>query len=169
MKTAEKSHNNNIVRLTYCGMLIGLSAVGAMIKVSGSIAFDSMPGFFAALFLGPAEGAVVAALGHLLTAATSGFTMTLPMHIFLIMDMGLIAYLFGVIYKKRGGIIASIIAIALNGPVSTLIVVPLSIIFALPFNGWPLFSALIVPLTLASAANVLLALLVFKALNRRKS
>jgi len=169
MKTAESSHNNNIVRLTYCGMLIGLSAVGALIKVSGSIAFDSMPGFFAALFLGPVEGAIVAALGHLLTAATSGFPMTLPMHIFLIIEMGLISYLFGAIYNRRGDIMASVIAIVLNGPVSTLIVVPLSIIFGLAFNGWPLFSALIVPLTLASAANVLLALLVFKALNRRKS
>ncbi len=170
MKTSNVFHNkSNAMRLTYCGMLIGLSAVGAMIKVSGSIAFDSMPGFFAALFLGPVEGAIVASLGHLLTAATSGFPMTLPMHIFLVIEMGLIAYLFGAIYKKRGGIVASVIAIVLNGPVGTLIAVPLSIIFGLPFSGWALFSALIVPLTLASAANVLLALLVFKALNKRMS
>ncbi|MFA5523111.1 MAG: ECF transporter S component [Tissierellales bacterium] len=169
MRTTNVFRNkSSVVRLTYCGMLIALSAVGAMIKISGSIAFDSMPGFFAALFLGPMEGAIVAALGHLLTAATSGFPMTLPMHIFLIIEMGLIAYVFGHIYKKRGGgIVASIVAIVLNGPIGTLIAVPLSVVIGLPLNGWPLFSALIVPLTLASVANVLLALLVFKALNNR--
>ncbi|WP_352420200.1 ECF transporter S component [Proteiniborus sp.] len=168
MKGTDASHDkSNITKLTYCGMLIGLSAVGAMIKISGSIAFDSMPGFFAALFLGPLAGAIVAGLGHLLTALTSGFPLTLPMHLFLVIEMALFAYLFGVIYKKSGGIIASIVAIALNGPISALIVVPLSIILGLPLNGWPLFSVVIIPLTLASAANVLLALFVFKALNMR--
>lgn len=158
---------SNAIKLTYCGMLIGLSAVGAMIKISGSIAFDSMPGFFAALFLGPWAGAIVAGLGHLLTAITSGFPLTLPMHLLLVVEMGLFAYIFGAIYKKRGGTIASIVAIALNGPISALIVVPTSIILGLPLNGWALFSVVVLPLTLASAANVLLALLVFKVLNKR--
>lgn len=168
MKTSETTHNiRSITKITYCGMLIGLSAIGAMIKVSGSIAFDSMPGFFAALFLGPWAGAIVAGLGHLLTALTSGFPLTLPMHLFLVIEMALFAYLFGVIYKKSGGIVASIVAIALNGPISSLIVVPLSIMLGLPLNGWALFSVVILPLTLASAANVLLALLIFKVLNKR--
>lgn len=168
MKTSDNMNNlKSIAKLTYCGMLIGLSAIGALIKISGSIAFDSMPGFFAALFLGPLEGAIVAGLGHLLTALTSGFPLTLPMHLFVFIEMALFAYLFGVIYRKSGGIIASIVAIALNGPVSALIVVPLSIILRLPLNGWSLFSVIILPLTLASVANVLLALLVFKILNKR--
>lgn len=46
MKTWETLYDTkNITKLTYCGMLIGLSAIGSMIKISGSIAFDSMPGF----------------------------------------------------------------------------------------------------------------------------
>lgn len=168
MKETNILHSrSNAIRLTYCGMLIGLSAVGAMIKVSGSIAFDSMPGFFAALFLGPWSGVVVAGLGHLLTALTSGFPLTVPMHLLLAVVMGLFAYIFGAFYRKRGGTIASIIAITLNGPISALIVVPTSIILGLPLNGWALFSVVILPLTLASAANVLLALLVFKILNKR--
>ena len=92
---------------------------------------------FAALFLGPVQGSIVGALGHLLTAATSGFPMTLPMHIFLIIEYGLIAYLFGMIYKKRGEVIvSSVVARVLNmDQAGTLIAVPLSIIFVFPFNG----------------------------------
>lgn len=167
MRSTDEVYNRKVIRLAYCGILIALSAVGAVFKISGSIAFDSMPGFFAALFLGPVEGAVVSALGHLLTAVTSGFPMTIPMHIFLTIEMGVIAYLFGIIYKKRGAIVSSIIAIILNGPVGALIAVPLSIVFRLPFNGWALFGIIIVPLTLASVANVLLSVLVFKVLNKR--
>lgn len=54
----------SISKLTYGGVLIALSAVGALIKISGTIALDSMPGFFAALFLGPSAGAIVGGLGH---------------------------------------------------------------------------------------------------------
>lgn len=168
MKTWETLYDRkNITKLTYCGMLIGLSAIGSMIKISGSIAFDSMPGFFAALFLGPWAGAVVAGLGHLLTALTSGFPLTLPMHLVLVLEMGLFAYLFGIIYRKRGSIVASIVAIILNGPVASLFAVPMSIVLGLPFSGWPLFSVVILPLTLASIGNVLLAILVFKVINKR--
>lgn len=168
MKTFETSQSyKSITKLTYCGMLIGLSAVGAMIKISGSIAFDSMPGFFAALFLGPWAGAIVAGLGHLLTALTSGFPLTIPMHLVLVLEMGLFAYLFGIIYKKRGSIVASIVAIILNGPVASLLAVPMSIILRLPFSGWALFGVVIVPLTLASIANVLLAVIVYNIINKR--
>lgn len=158
---------DNITRMTYCAMLITLSAVGALIKVQGTIAFDSMPGFFAALFLGPGAGALVAGIGHLLTAITSGFPLTLPMHIIVAIEMALCGYLFGVVYRKSNGIIASVVAILINGPVAALIAVPVSIVLKLPFNGWTLFNVTIIPLTIASIANVILAYLVYKALNRK--
>ncbi|MGF7057491.1 ECF transporter S component [Brassicibacter mesophilus] len=157
----------SITRITYCGMLIALSAVGSLIKIQGTIAFDSMPGFFAALFLGPAAGALVAGLGHILTAVTSGFPLTVPMHIIVALEMALFGYLFGWIYIKSNGILASIAAIILNGPVAALIAVPTSIMLGLPFNGWALFSVVILPLTIASAANVILAYVVHKVLNKR--
>ncbi|MTI46581.1 MAG: ECF transporter S component [Firmicutes bacterium] len=154
-------------RLAYIAMLIALSAVGSLIKIQGSIAFDSMPGFFAALFLGPVAGALVAGIGHFLSALTSGFPYTLPMHLIVAAEMALFAFIFGWVYRRSNGIIASIVATILNGPVAALVVVPTSIFFGLPFNGWPLFYLLLPTLTIASAANVILAYVVYKGINRR--
>lgn len=165
MNRIAKKDGNSITSLVYCAMLIALSAVGALIKVSGTIAFDSMPGFFAGLFIGPWAGAIVASLGHLLTAATSGFPMTLPMHLLLMVTMGICAYVFGLVYKRFGAILGIIAGTILNGPISLLIVVPVSKFLGLPLNGWPLFSVLILPLTIASAVNLFLAVVVYKSLD----
>ncbi len=155
------------LKLVYCAMLIGLSAVGALIKIQGSIAFDSMPGFFAALFLGPAAGALVAGIGHFLSAMTSGFPLTLPMHLIVTVEMALFSFTFGWVYRKSNGIVACIVAIILNGPVASLIAVPTSVLLGLPFSGWPLFYFVLPILSLASAANVILAYIVYKALEKR--
>ncbi|MGA3406539.1 MAG: ECF transporter S component, partial [Candidatus Bathyarchaeia archaeon] len=48
-----------------------LSVVGSFIHLPGpvqTVAFDSAPGFFAALLYGPLDGAAVCGLGHLATA-----------------------------------------------------------------------------------------------------
>lgn len=158
----------SILKLTYGGVLIALSAVGALIKISGTIALDSMPGFFAALFLGPIPGAIVGALGHFLTAITSGFPMSLPMHLFLMVVMAAVIYTFGIVYEKFGSIPAFIIGVILNGPFAALLSVPASKILGLPFNGWALFSAIIVPLILASIVNIFLAQVIFKSISKIK-
>ncbi len=75
-------------------MLIALSAVGSLIKVFNTVAFDSMPGYFAALFLGGWQGALVIALGHMLTALTSGFVLGIPIHIYVAAQMAVYSYLF---------------------------------------------------------------------------
>ncbi|SHH22735.1 alpha-ribazole transporter [Caloranaerobacter azorensis DSM 13643] len=161
--------NSSTIKIVYCGMLIALSAVGALIKIQGSIALDSMPGFFAALFLGPSYGALVAGLGHILTAATSGFPLTLPMHIIIALQMALFGYLFGVFYRKLNYLIAIILAIILNGPVGALTAAFVSTLLGLPFSGSALFYAVITPLTLASAVNIILAYLIFRLINKNKS
>lgn len=164
MKNNKSINTRNI---TILGMLIGLSYIGSLLKIQGTIAFDSLPGYFAALFLGPVYGFIVAGLGHLLTAITSGFPMTLPMHLIVALEMAFIAYLFGVIYKKTNGIVASIIAIILNGPILALLAVPVSIALKLPFNGWALFSFIITSLTIASALNVIIAYILFKGIKNK--
>ena len=165
MKNESRS---SVTKLTYGGMLIALSAVGALIKISGTIALDSMPGFFAALFLGPSIGAVVGALGHLLTAATSGFPLSLPMHLFLMVVMAFVIYVFGITYRKFGSIPAFIVGVVLNGPFAALASVPASKLLGLPFNGWALFNVIIIPLILASIVNVFLAQLVYKSITKIK-
>jgi len=165
---AEKVSIDNIKIITRSGLLIALSAIGAMIKIQGTIALDSMPGYFAALFINPMAGGFVAALGHVLTSITSGFPLTLPMHLMLTLVMGLIAYIFGVLSKKTNGIIACIVAILLNGPISTFIASITAKILGLPFNGSVMFGALVVPLTVASAVNIILAYIIFRVIDKEK-
>ncbi|MBS3889132.1 MAG: hypothetical protein KGZ92_07585 [Firmicutes bacterium] len=54
-----------IKQWAYIGALIALSILGAFIKIPsavGSLAFDAVPGFYAALATSPFTGAVVAGL-----------------------------------------------------------------------------------------------------------
>lgn len=159
---AEKVSISNIKIITRSGLLIALSAIGAMIKIQGTIAFDSMPGYFAALFIGPTAGGFVAALGHLLTAITSGFPLTVPLHLITALQMGLIAYIFGALSKKYNSIIVCSIAILLNGPIVTFISAMAAKAMGLPFSGIIMFTTLIIPLTIASAANIILSYIIFK-------
>lgn len=158
---------SKIRMITMSGLLIALSAIGAMIKIQGTIAFDSMPGYFAALFISPMTGAVVISLGHLLTALTSGFPMTIPMHLLLMVTMAIIAYIFGILGRKTNGIISCTVAIVLNGPAATLVSAFVASLLSLPFSGMPMFYGLVVPLTVAAAANIILAYVVYKVINNR--
>ncbi|QNO13872.1 ECF transporter S component [Alkalicella caledoniensis] len=167
MKNAVVTSKNSVTQMTYCAIFVGLSYIGALLKIQGSIAFDSMPAYFAAILLGPSLGAVVGVLGHLLTAITSGFPMTLPMHLIIASIMGVTVFLFGWVYKRSNYILASITAIIFNGPVSTLLAAYFSTLLAMQFSGWTLFYAMVIPLTLASAANVILAVILHKAMGKR--
>lgn len=156
-------------KLTYSGVLIALSFIGAMIKYPGTtIALDSMPGFFAAIFLGPVYGAIVAAMGHFLTALTSGFPLTLPMHLEIMLLMALTAFIFGKIYNKGFKKLANIVAIIFNGPISAFVAGALATVLALPFSGTALFMAIIIPLTLASILNIVAASILFEIIKKKE-
>lgn len=167
MSSKNVKSKNTTVKLVYTGMLIAISLIGSLIKIQGSIALDSMAGFFAALFLGPVYGALVASIGHLLSAITSAFPLTLPIHIIITLQMGVFAYLFGIVYKKSNGIIASIVATVLNGVVALLVLMPFTTWLKLPLNGKLFFYSLVGPLSLAAAVNVVLAFVVYKVLENR--
>src|SRR5690554_4007232 len=110
-RLAQSTQSNKTRRLVYTAILVALSFVGAQVKIMGSIALDSLPAFFAALLLGPTSGAIVGGLGHLLTAMTSGFPMTLPIHILLIFTMGFVCCLYGYLNSRINLTLNSIIAI----------------------------------------------------------
>ena len=86
--------------LVISAMLVAVSFIGANIKLMNTVAFDSMPGFFASIFLGPVYGAVIAAMGHFFTAMLSGFPLSLPVHILIMLDMAVTMLIFGNIYSK---------------------------------------------------------------------
>lgn len=163
----KKIRISNIKILTRTGLLIALSAIGSMVKIQGTIAFDSMPGYFAALFIDPLIGGIVASVGHILTAITSGFPLTLPMHLITAIVMGFIACIFGFLNKKHNGIIACIVAILLNGPIATFVCAMAAKGLGLPFSGSQMFAALVIPLTAASAANIILAYIIHKIIIKK--
>lgn len=158
---------NTTTKLVYISMLIAISFIGSLIKIQGTIALDSMPGFFAALYLGPVAGAIVAGVGHLLTSLSSGFPLTLPIHLIVTLEMGIVVYLFGIIYKKFNGMAACISGIILNGVAMVLVLAPFTIWLGLPLNGKAFVYAMVVPLTIAAAVNIVLAYIIYKTIGNR--
>ena len=150
-------------RIARMAIFIAMCAVGAMIKVpspAGTVALDAAFAFFSAIAFGWFEGAIVAALGHLLTALTTGFPLGFPMHIFIAVQMAAWVSIFAVVSKKIHIWVGAFIAVILNGPVSSFLVIPI--------GGIGLAAALIVPLTIGSIINVFIAVTAYVIINKSK-
>lgn len=153
-------NNFNTKNLAIIAMLIALSYIGSLIKIFNTVAFDSMPGYFAALYLGGWQGAIVISLGHILTSITSGFPLSLPIHLIIAAMMAVCALIFRYTYRKLNIYIAVLAATILNGPIFALLFVPIF--------GWGFFTSMVIPLTLASLGNTVLAALIYKGINIRR-
>ena len=169
MEAMNMEKSSAVTKLAYSGILVALSYVGSLLGlvIPGSLAFDSMPAFFGAMILGPFYGGAVGAVGHLLTALINGFPLTLPLHLFIGIQMAAIVAIFGWIYQKRKVIAAGIVATALNGPVSAATSAVAAHVLGLPFSGWILFNTLVIPLTIVSFLNVSLAIVLGAFLGKR--
>lgn len=154
-------------RIAYIGVLVALSYIGSLIKIYDSIALDAIPGYFAALFMDPLSGALVASMGHILTGLNSGFPRTLPIHIIIALGMGLSAYSFGYLTKKINLIIGIIIGTLISSIGMLAIAGPLSKMLGLPLSGMAMFTVLAVPLTLASLVNIILGYMLYKVMRKR--
>ncbi|HXL04966.1 MAG TPA: ECF transporter S component [Bacillota bacterium] len=139
-------------RVARMAIFVALSAVGALIKIpspTGTVALDSCPGYFSAIAFGWLEGGIVAAIGHIFTAATTGFPLSVPVHILIAAEMAVFAAAFWWINKKAGIVPAIIAATLLNGIVASFLMVPI--------GGMGLALGLLVPLLVGSAVNVIIA------------
>lgn len=154
-------------KLILCALFIALSVIGANIKIMGTIAFDSMPGFLGALFFGPIFGALIGAFGHLATAGMSGFPLSLPVHFIIMITMAVTMGAFGMIYRKlnngptfslTGAIVASLAAVLINGPISLLVLTPL----LLPIIGIVGILNMLPLLSIVAALNIIFAFSVYK-------
>jgi ECF transporter, substrate-specific component len=156
----------NIKRLVIISLFIAISAVLSNIKFFSTVALDSMPAFLAAMLISPLAGAIIGALGHLLSSFTAGFPFTIPMHLFIALQMFIIVWVFGVLFKKINQFIAILIAIILNGPIATFLssIVIVQINESLTISGF--FSLMVLPLTLVSTVNILIAFSLQKVMNR---
>lgn len=146
----------NINKLVRFSLLIALSGVGGFIKIpspTGTVAFDSLPGYFAACLLPGGQGALIAGIGHLFSAMTASFYLG-GLHLIVALEMALSAALFGYFYKKKEKsqsfvLVAIVVGVLFNG-----IIEPLSFV---PFLGLKACIALIPSLVVGSIANILLA------------
>jgi len=157
--------------LVIVALFIALSFVGSYLKLFGTIAFDSLPGFLAALLLGPVYGAAIGFLGHLFTALTSGFPLSVPLHLVIAASMAITMLGYGYTYKALIGrtpvvgalSITGVVGVILNGPVS----LALSIGFMAITIGTEAAMGLLVmlpALIIAAVANVVLSIIIFKSL-----
>ncbi|HHY94224.1 MAG TPA: alpha-ribazole transporter [Firmicutes bacterium] len=152
-------------RLVRLAILIALSAAGATLKIpslTGTPALDSAPGYFAAFALGAPEGAAVAAAGHLLTALTAGFPLSIPIHLLIALGMAACAGAVAVMARRQGPWGAFAAGLVLNGVVFPALFVPL------PGFGVAFFAAMVVPLLVASALNLGLAVVAYEVIVRAR-
>jgi len=149
-------------RIVLLALFIALAAVGANIKIMGSIAFDSLPAFLAAMLIGGKEGAIAGAAGHMFSALLAGFPLTLPMHFAIAAEMAAICWLTGWLVQNKNVRIwvAAIPAVVLNAFISPLLVI------IWPGLGWEVMLALLIPLVIASAVNVAGAVILAYALKK---
>lgn len=148
--------------LTLSGMLIALSVLGSYIKLGPmSIAFDSAPGFVAALVLGPAAGALVCFLGHMTVATLTVFPLTALFHLCTALAMAGVGALGGLTARRFGPVAAGVAIVLANGMAAP------AVLALLPNPmGLGLLGATWLPLTLAAAVNALVAVLVVQGLKR---
>lgn len=149
--------NNKLNRLILVALMIALSFVGANIKLPGpfsTIAFDSFPAYFAGILMGGFYGGFVGLMGHLMTSGLSGFPFGLPIHGVIALLMFLSVYLFALASKKVHLILGIVVAIIMNG-----LVMPVALV-TVPGFEWEMAMAFVPVLLVASAANVILAVVV---------
>jgi len=160
-------------KLVLCALLIALSFIGAHVRLAGSIAFDSLPAFLAALMLGPTYGAAIGFLGHMLSAVTSGFYLSVPLHIVIALTMALTMLGFGYTYRLLYKKIAEAQCLTITGIVGVVLNAPVSLMFSIAAL-WVIAGreaalgllALLPILLLASVLNVVLSIVLFKALQK---
>ncbi|MEN3203460.1 MAG: ECF transporter S component [Atribacterota bacterium] len=149
-------------RLSLSAVFVALCIVGSLVKIpspTGTVALDSLPGFFSALSLGYGEGALVAFLGHIFTSLNVGFPLGFPVHLFIALEMGAIVLLFRFAFVRFGAFAAIAFGVLSNG-----VLAPLSLV---PLFGWGFFLGMLPSLLVGSLVNIVLAVVLFRVLSRR--
>jgi uncharacterized membrane protein len=157
--------NSNALRVARTAIFAALSVIGSFITPyppMATIAFDSSPGFFASLYFGAIDGAIITGLGHLATATIKGFPLG-TLHFIIALGMALAGGAMGLINKtnkKWGAIPASLAAVAINTALAIIMV---------PSMGWAAtFSMVAIPLLIASTLNAAIATVIYFAVRTRR-
>lgn len=138
-------------KISLLAVFIGLSVVGAAIKIPaiiGSVALDAFPALLAAAFFGGGAGAIVGAFGHLVSAVLSGMPMG-PLHFVVAAEMALLAFVFAFMFNRGKKLLASTVFVIGNAFVAPL---PFILFFDVSF-----YMALLPSLFIGSLLNMVVA------------
>ena len=151
----------SVRKMARVALFIALSVLGGWIVFPsplGTVALDSVPGYFLVLFAGQLEGGLVLTIGHLLSAFKAGVPLG-PIHLLIAVIMFGCGIAFYQLVKRSNAIIAVGITTLLNGVVANLILIPLL--------GTGFFLSMSPVLSLASLVNISLAYGLYSLLKDR--
>ena len=156
---------SSATRVARISIFTALSVIGSFITpypVISTIALDSSPGFFAALYFGVIDGLLVTGLGHIVTAVINGFPLG-TLHYVIAVGMALAGGAMGLVNKsnkKWGFIPGAAAAVAINTVLSVVMV---------PTIGWEAtITSVTIPLLLAATLNAAIAVILYVAVRNRR-
>ena len=140
-------------------LIAAICVIGSFIKVPagivGTAALDSAAALISAIFLPPVFAGAAGALGHIATGLTSGFPLGI-LHLLIAAEMFIIVAIFAIMHQKGLHIFKWIFVIIANGVIAPL---PFYFIISPAF-----YFGSIASLTIATAVNCLIAILVMPVL-----
>jgi uncharacterized membrane protein len=151
---------NRTYQVARISVFCALSVVGSFIHLPGpiqTVAFDSAPGFFAALYFGPLDGAAVSGIGHVATSIVNGFPLGV-LHIPIALGLGCAGAAIGLVNERWNAIGGVGVGIAINTGL---------IILAVPTLGWGATISFLPFLFVAACANGFLAWVAYLSVRRR--
>lgn len=160
MKPKGSSRTPRSYQLTRIATLSALSVVGSFIHLPGpvqTVAFDSAPGFFAALMYGPVDGAAVCGIGHVATSIVNGFPLGI-LHIPIALGLALAGAATGSFNRKFGLLPGAGIGVFIN---------TILIVVAIPAMGWQATLAFLPFLAFAAVINAIVASVAYRSLKGR--
>jgi adenosylcobinamide-phosphate guanylyltransferase len=167
VRNASRTRSPRKVPRTYLiariAVFSALSVVGSLIHPPSpiqTVAFDSSPGFFVALYFGPLDGALVSGIGHLVTSVINGFPLGV-IHFAIALGMMLAGATMGALNRIESSW-ACIPAVAAGIAVNTGLVVVM-----VPSLGWGAALTFLPFLLLAAALNGIVAALAYVGVRGR--
>ncbi len=137
-----------------------LSVIGSFIHLPGpvqTVAFDSAPGFFAALYFGPLDGAAVSGIGHMATSIVNGFPLGI-LHFPIAFGLGAAGAVVGFLNRRLNFVSGIVAGIAINTGL---------IVLAVPALGWGGVVSFLPFLLLAASANGFVACVAYLSIRGR--
>jgi uncharacterized membrane protein len=145
------------LRVARLSLFSALSVVGSFIHPPSpiqTVAFDSAPGFFAALYFGALDGALINGIGHICTSIINGFPLGI-LHLPIALGMAIAGGVMGLVNKanyKWSFIPATVSGIAINTGLFVVVI---------PTIGWATALAFVPFLLLAASLNAVVAALAY--------